>query len=151
MSFVVTKTEITLGFEKDKPTRYKLAQQTIPPVTFNQLVADVADSCGVNTTMSKAVVEGMINRMCYLMGLGHAVQMGEFGTFKPVFSVKTQQTREAVSVDNVKTKKIRFYPGKRFKNVLEDMKFVSMSGNIGSSSDPGKDDPSQDGGGSDFE
>lgn len=104
MSFVVTKTEITLGFEKDKPTRYKLAQQTIPPVTF-----------------------------------------------KPVFSVKTQQTREAVGVDNMKTKKIRFYPGKRFKNVLEDMKFVSISGSIGGGGESEDNKPSGGGGGADFE
>lgn len=119
MALSYVKKEMTLGFKKDKPTVYKIAQQTTPAVTFGQLVAEVATSCGVNATMTKAVVEGMIDRLCHFMELGHAVQVGEFGTFKPVFNVKTQTTKDALGTDNITTKKIRFYSGKRFRNMLD--------------------------------
>lgn len=153
MAFSYIKVETTLNFKKDKPTVYKIAQQTIPPVTFNQMVADISEACGVNTTMSRAVVEGLINRLCHFMELGHAVQMGDFGTFKPVFTVKTQKSKDELGTDNVTSRKIRFYPGKRFKDMLKRTSFVSMNASSGIEED-GTDNPSGGGsgdGGTDFE
>lgn len=61
MAFSYIKVETTLNSKKDKPTVYKIAQQTIPPVTFSQMVTDISEACGVNTTMSRALVEGLIS------------------------------------------------------------------------------------------
>lgn len=156
MAFSYIKVETTLNFKKDKPTVYKIAQQTIPPVTFDQMVKDISEACGVNTTMSRAVVEGLINRLCHFMELGHAVKMGDFGTFKPVFTVKTQKSKEELGTDNVTSKKIRFYPGKRFKDMLKRTSLVSMNGTAGIDDDEGNTpggggSDAGGGGGSDFE
>lgn len=155
MGFIVTKSAITLNFQKEKPTMYKLSLQSLPPVTFEQLISDVAESCGVNTTMSRAVVEGMINRMCRFMELGHTVQMGDFGSFKPTFSTKAQKTKDTVGADNVKSRRIRFYPGKRFKATLQKMTFINMSGGSLSGAEgnetPGNPGDGGSGGGTDFE
>lgn len=151
MALIYQKVETKLNFRKDQPTVYKIAQQTIPAVTFKQLVDEVAQSCGVNVTMSKAVIEGLINRSCHYMELGHAVQMGEFGTFKPIFTSKTQQDITKLSLKDVTGKKIRFYPGKRFKTMLADLSISQMDsfGNLlneDSGNTPGGENPS---GGSD--
>lgn len=127
MALTYVKKEMTLSFKDDKPKVYKIAQQTVPAVTFQQLVSEVANSCSVNATMTKAVVEGLIDRLCHFMELGHAVQVGEFGTFKPVFNVKTQKTKETLSAENITAKKMRFYPGLRFRKMIGDMSVVNQS------------------------
>lgn len=152
MPLSYVKTEMKLGFKEGKPTVYKLAQQTMPAVTFQQLVTEVAASCSVNATMTRAVVEGMIDRLCHFMELGHAVQVGEFGTFKPVFNVKTQKEKDDLGADNITSKKIRFYAGKRFKKMLNELPVVNLSqlnaiGEETETPDPSKPD---EGGGTDF-
>ncbi|MBQ8501983.1 MAG: hypothetical protein IJ494_06780 [Bacteroides sp.] len=127
MALMYQKVEKVLHYKDGKPTVYQIAQQTIPPVTFNQLVEEVAMACGVNATMTKAVTEGIINRMSHFMELGHAVQFGEFGTFKPTFTAKTQDSVEKVSLNDVKRVKIRFYPGQRFKNMLSGLSIMQLN------------------------
>lgn len=127
MALVFQKVERVLHFKEEKPTVYKIAQQTIPAVTFDQLISEVASSCSVNATMTKAVTEGIINRLIHYMELGHAVRFGEFGTFKPVFTSKTQKSLGELSLQDVKQVKIRFYPGKRFLQMLNNMSIVELS------------------------
>lgn len=129
MPITYSKVKTVLGFKEGKPTVYKITQQTIPAVTFSKLVDEVAQSCAVNPAMSKAVVEAMINRMCHYMELGHMVQMGEFGSFKPTFTTKTQASADKLSAKNVKARKIRFYPGQRFKDMLSNISIVQVDSN----------------------
>lgn len=156
MALTFVKKEMTLSFMEEKPKVYKIAQQTIPAVNFQQLVNEVAKSCSVNPTMTKAVVEGLIDRLCHFMELGHAVQVGEFGTFKPVFNVKTQKTKETLGASNITTKKMRFYPGQRFRRMIEDLSVVNQSSlnSLGEEVEkpvkPDPEDPDQGGGGTDF-
>lgn len=121
MTLLYNKRKMVLSFKKDKPTVYKIHQQTLPPVTFEQLVKEVSDSCGVKSTMTKAVTEALIDRLSHYMELGHGVKLGEFGSFKPVFTASTQETEDTLGADNIRLKKIRFYPGKRFKDMLESL------------------------------
>lgn len=121
MTLLYNKRKMVLSFKKDKPTVYKIHQQTLPPVTFEQLVKEVSDSCGVKSTMTKAVTEALIDRLSHYMELGHGVKLGEFGSFKPVFTASTQKTEDTLGADNVRLKKIRFYPGKRFRTMLDGL------------------------------
>lgn len=121
MTLLYNKRKMVLSFKKDKPTVYKIHQQTLPPVTFEQLVKEVSDSCGVKSTMTKAVTEALIDRLSHYMELGHGVKLGEFGSFKPVFTASTQETEDTLGADNVRLKKIRFYPGKRFRTMLDGL------------------------------
>ena len=109
MALLYQKVEMKLNFSKEKTTVFKIAQQTIPPVTFKQLVNDVAESCGVNATMTKAVIEGLINRIGHSIELGHAVQIGEFGTLKPTFTSKTQKDADDLSLKDVRSIKLRYF------------------------------------------
>lgn len=126
MALLYQKVEMKLNFSEEERTVYKIAQQTIPPVTFKQLVSDVAISCGVNATMTKAVIEGLINRIGHFIELGHAVQIGEFGTLKPTFTAKTQKEAKDLSLDDVKSIKLRYYPGQRFKDILKSMSITQL-------------------------
>lgn len=127
MALVFQKVERVLHFNQDKPVVYQIAQQTIPAVKFKQLVSEVASSCSVNATMTKAVTEALIDRLIHYMDLGHGVQLGEFGTFKPVFTSKTRKTVDELSTEDVTKVKIRFYPGKRFKQMLSNISITELN------------------------
>ena len=116
-----TKSKVKLNFKKEKPTVYKIQQVHYSVVDTDTVVDDVAESCGLNRAMTKAALEGLVSRACRFVGMGHAVQLGELGTVKPIFTAKTQETAEELSADNVRNKKIRFYPGSRLQKVVKNI------------------------------
>ena len=116
-----TKSKMKLNFKKEKPTVFKIQQVNYGVVDAETLIDDVAESCGLNRAMTKAALEGIVSRVCRYIGMGHAVQLGELGTVKPYFTAKTQETAEELSADNVRNKKIRFYPGSRLQKVVKNI------------------------------
>lgn len=116
-----TKSKMKLNSKKEKPTVYKIQQVHYSVVDTDTLVDDVAESCGLNRAITKAALEGLVSRACRFVGMGHAVQLGELGTVKPIFTAKTQETAEELSADNVRNKKIRFYPGSRLQKVVKNI------------------------------
>ena len=119
MSMKFVRSQRILGFKEGKPTMYKIAQLNYATVSQDELVNEAARSCGMNKTMMKAALEAIVDCACHYVELGHPVQIGEFGTVKPVFTSKMQKTAEELGADNVRTKKIRFYPGQRLKDVVK--------------------------------
>lgn len=156
MAMIVEKRAIKLGYKEGKPTAYKLAATRQQNVTYEKLLDEVSNSCGVNRSQSKAVVEALIDRMTMFMDYGMGVQMGDFGTFKPAVQSKAKESEEELSTSDVKRLKIRFFPGKRFKNMLAQMSVTTFSDDedapeaddttSGGTSDSG----GSDGGGQDF-
>lgn len=121
MAVQFTKSKIKLNFKKDKPTVYKIQQVSYSVIETETLIDDVAESSGMNRAMTKAVIEGIVQRACRYIAAGHAVQIGDLGTIKPVFTTKAKETAEELSADNIKSKKIRFYPGARLKQVVKNI------------------------------
>lgn len=119
MGVQFVKSKMTLNFKKEKPTVYKIQQVNYGVVDTQTLIDDVAEACGLNRAMTKAALEGIVSRVCRFVGMGHAVQLGELGTVKPIFTAKTKQTAEELGADNVRNKKIRFYPGARLQQVVK--------------------------------
>ena len=126
MALVYGKQKIKLGYKEDKPEVYRIKPVRQQPVTFEDLLNEVSNSCGVNRSQTKAVLEALIDRMIVFMNYGMPVKLGDFGSFKPTFNSKTGATADAVSADNVTRKKILFYPGKRFKQMLSGMAVTTM-------------------------
>jgi predicted histone-like DNA-binding protein len=129
MALIYEVRKQVLGFKEDKPTVYKVAAVRQQKVDYAKLVKEVSDSCGVHRTQSKAVVEALIDRLIHYMDFGMAVQLAEFGTFKPVIRTKAKKTAEEVSVDNIVTRAIRFYPSKRMKEMLENLTIQTFERN----------------------
>lgn len=126
MSLIVEKRAIKLNYKEDKPTAYKMAAVRQQKVTFEKLLDEVSNSCGVNRSQTKAVIEALIDRMTMFMDYGMGVKLGEFGTFQPGITSKAKKTEDEVSSDDVKRVKIRFYPGKRFRNMLAQISLASF-------------------------
>ena len=127
MAMIVEKRAIKLNYKEDKPTVYKMSPVRQQKVTYEKLLDEVSGSCGVNRSQSKAVIEALIDRMTMFMDYGMGVQLGDFGTFKPTLQCKTKKTEEEVSSADVRRVKIRYYPGKRFKNMLANMSITSFN------------------------
>lgn len=123
MGIIYQKKRMTLGFKQGKPTVYKAAQAPASKIDFAKLCQEVAASSGMSAAVTKAVVEGLIDRISTFVEEGHTVSLGEFGSFKVVMHVKTQATADEVGADNVRNAVMRFYPGKRFKAMLSDISF----------------------------
>ena len=127
MGIQYRKTKITLNYREEKPQVYKLQQLTYPAVTFAQLVGECSSSCGVNPAQTKAVIDALVNRLVHYMEIGHGVKMGDFGSFKPTFTCKSAPTLEETTIETIKVKKVQFYPGKAFKQMLKDMSVTSAA------------------------
>lgn len=150
MGVQFTKKKIKLNFKEGKPTAYKIQQVNYAVVDTKTLVEDVAESCGVNMAITKAVLEAVVQRTCRYIGMGHAVQLGELGTVKPIFTTKAKETAEELSADNVKNKKIRFYPGARLQQVVKNIsvsEYDLSDGTIVDAADTEADNGSTDNGG----
>ena len=116
------KVSSKLSFDKENPkTVYRLQTVRQSKVTSEQLVNDVHRASGVNKAQTQAVIEGLMDSLCHFMDLGHTVQMGGFGTFRPYFRTKAQDSIEKVSADNVVSCKIQFYPGKQLRTVMKNI------------------------------
>ena len=129
MGLQYRKAKVTLTYREEKPEVYKLRQLTYPQVKFGQLVNECSQSCGVNPAQTRAVIDALVNRLVLYMGLGHGVKMGDFGSFKPVFTSKTVKNLEDLDGDEalktVKVKKVMFFPGKVFKDMAENLALES--------------------------
>lgn len=119
--FVTRKRRMVLNYLEEKPEVFKLQQVVFPQIVFETLVEEIAQSCGVGMAQTQAVVSALLNRLVHYMQIGHAVNLGSFGTFKPTFRSKCATHLEKLSVDNITLKYIRFIPGKKFKNMLANM------------------------------
>lgn len=133
MSIVYRKVKKVLNFKEDKPEVYKIHQLTFPQVSFAELVDECSESCGVNRAQTKAVADALLNRIIMYMKLGHGVRLGDFGTFKPTFTSKTVKTlgeldEEATST--IKRKKVSFYAGGAFRELMGNMSIVSGTDDI---------------------
>lgn len=127
MGLQYRKSKITLNFLKEKPSRFKIQQLTYPAVSFKQLVNECSQSCGINPAQTKAVIDALVNRLVHYMEIGHGVQMGEFGSFKPTFTVKAVKVYDDADATTVKTKRVSFFPGKAFKDMLGEMGLTQAS------------------------
>lgn len=126
MSLIYKKTSKVLNFNKENPvTYYKLQQMKQSKVTYDQLKQDVLRASGLSKTQTQAAIDGMVESLCHFMELGHTVQLGGFGTIRPIFKTKAQDSMDKVGVDNVTRCKLILYPGKDLKATLKNITFES--------------------------
>jgi len=120
MALITRKTKVTLNYLEEKPQVYKLQQIILPAVTTSQLITECSNSCGVNTSQTKAVIDALVNRLIHYMEIGHPVKVGDFGSFSPRIRTKVSATLENLSAENVRQKIIHFTPGSGLRNMIAE-------------------------------
>lgn len=93
----------------------------------------MSNSCGVNRAQVKATVEALVDRMLLFMDY----ELSEFGSFKPTFNSRSADTAEELDSSNMVRKKKLFYPGKRFRKMLDDISITAFSNDETPSPDTG--------------
>lgn len=121
MALIYEKREVVLNFKEDKPKMFVIATAKQQQVTFDQLLDEVSNSCGIGRAVVKASVEGMLDRTMLFMQYGMSVKMGDLGSFKPTLNAKAQENAEDLGAANVRRRKIIFTPGKRLKVMLNNL------------------------------
>ena len=95
MGLQYRKGKVTLQYLEEKPEAYKAIQLTFPKVTYEQLL-EMIQIVGVSKAQTRAVVEALLTSLVHYMEIGHAVSLGQFGSFKPVFNSKTTKLLDDV-------------------------------------------------------
>lgn len=127
-------------------------------VNFAKMCRKVSQLCGVHRKVVDLVVSGLVDKMAEDIDDGKSVQLGEFGIFSPTIRAKSADEEKDVSSKSIVQRKIIFYPGKIFKDTLEDMSITRRveietdytggsgnSGNDGGNPDSGNPDSGDDG------
>ena len=66
----------------------------------------------------KMVIDGLIDTLNMDLDKGYSVQLGDFGCFRPGLNAKSQAGAGDVDANTVYRRKIIFYPGSYFKDML---------------------------------
>ncbi|MBQ0022669.1 MAG: hypothetical protein KBT29_05470 [Prevotellaceae bacterium] len=126
MGLQFRKTKRVLGYKEEKPEVYKIAQVTYPMVTFDQLVKECSISCGMNGSQTRGVIDALADRLVHYLELGFGVRVGKIGSFKPVFTSIVTQTLDDANANTIKTKKVTFFPGKNFRDLMTEMPVTAI-------------------------
>lgn len=82
------------------------------------------------STMSGGDIRGVLYTLTdvvpSLLSEGKSVRIGDLGIFRVSISSEGSDTAEEVSADNVRGAKIIFTPGKKFKDMLDDLSFKKV-------------------------
>lgn len=125
MGLIYRKGKQTLSYMEEKPEVWRARQLIYPKITESMLIEEISQSQGVPKTQTKAVIEALKNRLEHYMEIGHLVSLGDFGSFKPVFTSAVAKTKDELTADCVKVKKIAFFPGRDFKQMLQRLSVES--------------------------
>ena len=89
--------------------------------TFEELAHHYIRHCGFNEHQAKAMVGVLNEGICQWIASGYAVSIGDAGTLKPVVNSKAHLDPHDCSVDDIRSIKIQFYPGKKVNDTLESV------------------------------
>lgn len=88
-------------------------------IEFEDLARKYIKHLGINEHIAVALTSMISEGMCKWLDMGHAVNIGDVGTIKPVINCKAHLNPHDCSVDDVKSIKLQFYPCKPLNKVLE--------------------------------
>ena len=108
LQYVVAKR--IFGFDKDKNVKYVAKSVGAGELDFDKLCAKVSRILGIHRKTVDLV----------------AVRLGDFGLFRPSFVGKSADTEAGVSASNIVRKRILFFPGKAFSQMLGNMSVTKM-------------------------
>jgi predicted histone-like DNA-binding protein len=115
------------GFDETKTAKYVVKPVTGEMLAFDKVRVQVVQICGVHRGTVNLVLDGLLDVMVNSLDMGHSVQLGDFGAFRPGIRAKAQNNEKAANADTVYRRKVNFVPGKRLKNFLKDVAVTRMA------------------------
>lgn len=124
LQYVVAKR--VFGFDKSKTEKYVVKPVSAGELSFEKLCAKVSRILGIHRKIVDLVAVGLVDIMAEEIDDGKTVVLGEFGRFRPTIKGKTANTQEEITSGSIIRKRILFYPGKAFGQMLEGMSVTKM-------------------------
>ena len=124
-------TIISIG--KTNPSNPNVPMLYYPKVTktgeidLDEISEKIAYSSSLTQADCYAVIISMVAAVAQELEDGKIVRMGNLGAFQISVKGTASPTPEAVSPKNVKSASVIFRPGKKFKTMLKNLKFVKKS------------------------
>ena len=118
LKYVVKKT--VFGFDKTKAVKYVARPLLAGTVDYSALCDQVTKVGMAPRGVVKMVTDGLIDAIMWNLENHLSVKLGDFGTFRPAFGSKSQDTEEAVNADVLCRRKIIFTTSGNFKRILDN-------------------------------
>jgi predicted histone-like DNA-binding protein len=115
---------------KTNPAHPELEMTYYPKVTktgeidLDELAEQISNDTTVTQADCYAVIIGLVNAVSKELENGKIVRVGHLGSFQISVKGSGSPTKEDVSPKKVKSASIIFRPGKKFKAMLQNLKFV---------------------------
>ena len=122
LKYVVKKR--VFGFDKTKTEKYVAQNVITNTVNFRDLCKEVSMFGMIPEGAVKHVIDALIDALNTNLNKGLSVQLGDFGCFRPGMSCKSQKEEKDVDADTVRRVKIVFTPGYKFKDMLDNVKYL---------------------------
>lgn len=125
LQYVVAKR--VFGFDETKAEKYVAKSVGSGELSFDKLCAKVSRILGIHRKTVDLVAAGLVDIMSEEIDDGKTVRLGEFGLFRPSFVGKCADTEAGVTAANIVRKRILFFPGKAFGQMLGSMSVTRMA------------------------
>lgn len=119
LKYVTKKT--VFGFDKTKTVKYVARPMLAGTVGYSVLCDQVTKVGMAPRGVVKMVTDGLIDAILWNLENHLSVKLGDFGTFRPAFNCKSQDSEEAVNAEALYRRKIIFTPGSYFKGMLKEV------------------------------
>ena len=117
------KRKYVLAYREEKPTVYKMQIVRGGVIGKQDIVAYAANAAHVPETSVQLAMSAFFDAIIYFCSNGHRVQVNGLGSFGPVTDCKVVNSMSQVSTDQIKVRKVRFYPEGDLKNVASLVTF----------------------------
>jgi predicted histone-like DNA-binding protein len=115
---------------KTNPTHPELDMKYYPKVTktgeidLDELSEQISNDTTVTQADCYAVIISLVSAVSRELEAGKIVRVGHLGSFQISVKGTGSLTPEVVAPKNVKSASIIFRPGKKFKSMLKNLKFI---------------------------
>ena len=127
MAITITSIGKTNPSNPSAPLLYYPKVTKTGEIDLDEISEQISYSSSLTQADCYAVVISMVATVSRELEAGRIVRLGNLGAFQISVKGTASETPETVSPKNIKSASVIFRPGKKFKAMLKDLKFVRKS------------------------
>lgn len=127
MAITITSIGKTNPSNPSAPLLYYPKVTKTGEIDLDEISEQISYSSSLTQADCYAVIISMVATVSRELEAGRIVRLGNLGAFQISVKGTASETPETVSPKNIKSASVIFRPGKKFKAMLKDLKFVRKS------------------------
>jgi len=108
----------------EEPGKYYAQVVRNNEINLRQLSRDIAAGSTWSSSETYGMLEELLQRIGRYVADGTIVRLGDMGSFSIAINSEGSDTAEEVGVNNIKTRRLLFRPGKEMRRILTEIEFV---------------------------